>query len=93
MLTRTSSRMVTFKHPFALSAMDWTQPAGTYLVETEEELLESLSFSAYRRVASSIRLPSPGNSLTVEIVSMTPAELDAALARDAGAEPDPGEVG
>jgi hypothetical protein len=84
MLTRASSRMVTFKHPFALSAMDWTQPAGSYLVETEEELLESLSFSAYRRIASSIRLPSPGNPVKVEIVSLTPAELDAALARDSG---------
>ena len=33
--------MVTFTHPFNLSGVDEVQPAGTYTVETDEELLES----------------------------------------------------
>jgi hypothetical protein len=35
MTVRTTSRMVTFTHPFNLSGVDEVQPAGTYTVETE----------------------------------------------------------
>jgi hypothetical protein len=40
MTVRTTSRTVTFVHPFNLSGTDEVQPAGIYTVETDEELLE-----------------------------------------------------
>jgi hypothetical protein len=89
MTMRTSSKTVTFTRPFALNGMDRMQPAGIYAVDTDEELLEGLSFPAYRWLATSIRLPTPGRgSVLVEIVGTTPRELDAALATDAVPVPD-----
>jgi hypothetical protein len=54
---RTTRENVTFDHPFSLGAVDGTQPAGTYTVENDEDLIEGLSFLAYRRVATTIYLP------------------------------------
>jgi hypothetical protein len=39
-----ASRTVTFRRPFTVTGVDEVQPAGTYMVETDEELLEDLSF-------------------------------------------------
>jgi hypothetical protein len=61
------------------------QPAGTYTVETDEELLPGLSFPAYRRIATLIFLRSRGGGAIVEeVVNIDPLELQAAQARDAG---------
>ena len=85
MTVRTSRKTVTFTHPFTLSATDEVQPAGTYAVETEEELLPNLSFAAYRRIATLIFLPSrPGSGIGEQVVEVDPAELEAAQKRDAG---------
>jgi hypothetical protein len=54
MTTRTSTETVTFQHPFRLSRIDEVQPAGHYSIETKEELLEALSFPAYRRHVTSV---------------------------------------
>jgi hypothetical protein len=54
MLTRSRRTKLVFKRPFTLKGLDHPQPAGTYDVETEEELLEGLSFPAYRRVSTTI---------------------------------------
>ena len=56
MTVRTTSRTVTFVHPFNLSGTDEVQPAGTYTVETDEELLQASSIPAYRRIATLLRL-------------------------------------
>src|SRR5690348_11278725 len=81
---RTSSETVTFRHPFKLSGADDVQPAGRYIVETDEELLQTLSFPAYRRLSTVIRLPGRSNSMELaRIINVDPAELSAALARDA----------
>jgi hypothetical protein len=73
-----------FRHPFVLDGFDYALPAGIYTVETVEELLQGLSFPAYRWLASSIRIPPrPGSRTLVEVVGTNPAELDAALVRDA----------
>jgi hypothetical protein len=84
MTVRTTSKTVTFMHPFNLSGTDEVQPAGTYTVETDEELLEPLSFPAFRRISTLMRLParSMGTMLT-QIVETNPVELAEALARDA----------
>ena len=34
---RTTETMVTFRHPFVLTALEATRPAGTYRLVTEEE--------------------------------------------------------
>ena len=83
MTVRTTSKTVTFMHPFNLSGTDEVQPAGTYTVETDEELLEPLSFPAYRRISTLIRLSArtTGTVLT-QIVETNPVELAGALARD-----------
>jgi hypothetical protein len=80
MTVRTSCMTVTFKRPFAVSGMDEMQPAGTYTIEIDEELLEGLSFPAYRRIATSVRLPAqPGSSIRGQVAQMDPGEVDAAL--------------
>ena len=43
MTVRTTSKTVTFMHPFSLSGTDEVQPAGTYTVETDEELLQVIA--------------------------------------------------
>ena len=84
MTVRTTSRTVTFMHPFNLSGMDKEQPAGTYTMETDEELLQTLSLPAYKRISTLIRLPAPpGSTVLTQIVEVNPLELAAALARDA----------
>ena len=81
---RTSRRTVTFTRPFSLSGIDGVQPAGSYTVETDEELLPGLSFPAYRRVATLIFLPArPGDAVSGRVATVDPLELEAAQERDA----------
>jgi hypothetical protein len=85
MSVRTSRKTVTFTQPFSLSGIDEVQPAGTYTVETDEELLPGVSFPAYRRIASLIFLrPRGGGPVVEEVVNIDPLELQAAQERDAG---------
>jgi hypothetical protein len=83
MTVRTSNKTVTFTRPFSLSGID-AQAAGTYTVETTEELLQGLSFPAYRRMETLIFLPSrPGGAFVERVVKVDPLELEAAQKRDA----------
>lgn len=86
MTVRTTKKTVTFTNPVFLDGLDEVLSPGTYQVETDEELLDGLSFQAYRRVLTLIHLPAkagrPGLSQTVAI---TPDALDAALKRDEAA--------
>ncbi|MBM6584368.1 hypothetical protein ILT44_29675 [Microvirga sp. BT689] len=76
---RTTRESITFDHPFLLMAVDKLQPAGTYTVDIDEELIEGLSFLAYRRVATTIYLPLvQGNKGSVQAVRVDPQELTAA---------------
>jgi hypothetical protein len=83
MTKRTSKKTVTFRKPFVLGGFDEVLPAGAYSVETDEELLEGISFPAYRRILTVIHLraksDNPGLTRTLTI---DPNELDAALKRD-----------
>jgi len=79
-MNRTTSTQVTFTRPFRLDGVDDVLPAGTYPVETEEELLQSVSFPVWQRVATVILLPRRA------AVAIEPADLAAALALDAGAK-------
>jgi hypothetical protein len=87
MRTRTTSRTVTFARAFFISGIEGVCPAGTYVIQTYEELLEPLSFVAYRRISTSIQLLQPaGRAGVVETHIIDPAALEAALARDAADE-------
>jgi hypothetical protein len=51
-MTRTKRSTLTFNRAFTLEGVDRSFPAGAYELVMDEELIEGLSFSAYRRVAS-----------------------------------------
>lgn len=88
MTVRTTKKTVTFANPFTLGDFDEILPAGTYDVETDEELLEGLSFHAYRRILTLIQLPVKSGHLgLLRTLTIDPNELDAALARDLAASP------
>ena len=59
-MMRSTIERVTFRHAFTLRGVDERQPPGTYEVETDEEPIVGLSFLAYRRVATAIRIPMAG---------------------------------
>ena len=83
MTIRTTRTTVTFRRAFVLAGLDEEQPAGVYDVETDEERMEGLSFSAYRRVQTLIHLhPKTGNPTLIQTMKIDPDELDAALQRD-----------
>jgi len=84
MTMRTTSRTVTFTRPFMLSGIVEPQPAGSYTVETDEELIGNAPITAYRRISTLIRLPGrPGSLVLEQVVDIDAGELAAALARDA----------
>ena len=84
MTTRVITKTVVFARPFVVADADGEQPPGVYTVDTEEELLESVSFPAYRRVSTVMHCPAPGG--ITRFVTIDPIALDAALARDGKAD-------
>jgi hypothetical protein len=80
---RSSRRAITFLHPFNFAGLDGTQPAGTYIVVTEEEQITGISFEGWRRTETSLRLPAIGRDTGVEqVIVINPQDLAEALARD-----------
>jgi hypothetical protein len=82
MLTRTQRATLVFVSPFRLAGESRPRPAGTYLVETEEELIEGLSFPAYRRTGTTITLRSAHPGGLVQALGVDPADLARAHAAD-----------
>ena len=80
MTIRTTRKTVTFARPFILKGVDRILPAGDYRVLTDEELIEELSFPAYRRVSRMIFVPTSASS--VEMVPVDPLDLQVAQGRD-----------
>ena len=86
MTIRTLTKTVVFEKPFLLPSIDRALPAGDYEVVSEEELLEGLSFPAYRRLQTYIhRRPTPDQKGLAPSYVVDPTDLDAALARDQAA--------
>lgn len=84
MTVRTCHAFVTFARPFSLVGIDELQPAGTYTVETTEELLRDEPVAAYRRSVTMIFLPlRPGGAFLERVVGIDPLELEAAQKKDA----------
>jgi len=83
MTVRTHYTTVTFRRPFRLGDFDEVLPAGAYSLETDEELLEGISFPAYQRILTLMHLhPEPGHPGVERFLKVDPKELDEALARD-----------
>ena len=55
-------RAVTFRRPFILPELEGPRPAGTYRLVTDEEEISGLSFLAFRRIGTMLRLPSLATS-------------------------------
>ena len=80
---RTRSQTVTFRRSFVLDGLDEVLPAGSYSIETDEELLEVLSFAAYRRTSTRIHLAAkPARPGIARTLIVDPKALDAAVRRD-----------
>jgi hypothetical protein len=58
-------------------------PAGDYVIETEEELIQGLSFPAYRRVSTTLHVDRiPGRPGQKESWQIVPEALETALVLD-----------
>ena len=86
MTTRTCRKLVTFAQPFLLRAIDAVVPAGTYKVDTDEELIDGLSFLAYHRTATWIHLPSIATNS--QMILVQPSELEGGYELHQASEPD-----
>lgn len=81
---RTTRKSVTFSSPFVLAGVDEKFDAGTYVVETREEMIEGLTFVAYRRIATTIEAPFKGfGQAARQVTTIDPKDLEAAMNRDA----------
>lgn len=87
MTTRTRRETATFQRPFSLNDLGRNLPAGVYEVMTDEELIEGVSFPAYRRVSTMILVPAEPPSSAVEMLTIDPSDLAVALERDAWTAP------
>ncbi len=82
MTTRSHGKSVAFSHSFELKGVDRLLPPGEYRVVTDEELIEELSFSVYRRVATMIIVPVDSHrASSVEMVTIDPLDLQEDRAR------------
>jgi hypothetical protein len=84
--TRTQRKTVTFDRPFLLKGMDRILLPGDYVVVTDEELVEGLSFPVYRRVSTSMMVPAQNRPSSVEMLTIDPRDLEAAQERDAATD-------
>ena len=79
---RTTRKNVKFNHPFLIEGVDRVLPAGVYEVVTDEELIEGLSFPVYRRLATMILAPKRSSQPSIEMFTIDPRDLAAAMKRD-----------
>ncbi len=84
MNTRSIRSTVTFSNPFALPGYPDALPAGDYDLLAEEELLQGLTFEAYRRTATFLTVSGAGGQAgRTEMRSVSERDLKEALRRDA----------
>lgn len=83
MTARTTETEVTFKYPFRLKSCSEPLGAGTYRLVVDEELIESLSFTAYRKVATHFELPAVSvASIHRRFLQVSSMEIEDAMERD-----------
>jgi hypothetical protein len=83
MFARTKHRRVHFTGPFWIPDLSEMVPPGDYDVDEDEELIEGISWLAYRRVATFIRLPATAeNKFRMRLLAIAPEELERLIAVD-----------
>ena len=83
MLTRSTRSSVTFSHDFTIGDSQRELPPGTYELLVEEELMQGLSFEAYRRTATYLMVQGRGSHAGQTTMYMTTQEeLEHAIACD-----------
>ena len=80
-MNRVTHKTVVFQRPFVLDHTEGEFPPGAYMIETEEELLDTISFPAYRRLSTVMQF-AEANGI-ISCIRIDPIALDLALARDA----------
>jgi hypothetical protein len=84
MTERTTETEITFAHSFVLSSLVMPLEAGTYRLIVDEEEIEGLSFSAFRRTSTQLEIPSIATVVgTRQRLQVSSHEIETALARDA----------
>ncbi len=79
MTTRSTRRTVTFRRPFVLEDFPALAPAGDYVIDTEEEKIDTVLSSSWRRISTTIRMRVDG---AIEFRLVDPQALQDALVRD-----------
>lgn len=80
---RSTKTSVTFANPFSLPGYLGELPAGQYEVLVEEELLQGLSFEAWRRTSTFLTVRGRGSRAgRTELRATSDSDLKAALNRD-----------
>ena len=87
MTVRSRREVVTFRHPFEIRGIDRVLPPGSYDVITDEEMIEGLSFAAFRRVATLIEVPAAVGR-AMELISIGSVDLSDAQRIDASRHND-----
>lgn len=86
-MERTTETEITFVHPFMLNSLIMPLQAGTYRLIVDEEEIEGLSFSAFKRTSTQIEIPSITTTVGARHrIRVSPQEIETALAKDAQAE-------
>src|SRR6201995_3418180 len=83
MTIRSRREIVTFRRPFRIRNIERLLPAGAYEVVTDEETIEGLTLPVYRRIATTIIVPSQGTGGAMEMLSIGTVDLANAQAADA----------
>ncbi|KSV61794.1 hypothetical protein [Sinorhizobium sp. Sb3] len=83
MFARTKHRTVHFDQPFWMPDLGEIVSPGDYQVDEDEELIEGISWLAYRRVATFITLPATAaNEYRKRLIAIDPEELERLIAVD-----------
>lgn len=83
MTSRTTHTIVTFSGPFRLTGIEGELSAGQYAVDTDEDLVEGVSWQAYQRTGTFLHVPAIGiAALQSQVFAIDPVELETALAND-----------
>jgi hypothetical protein len=85
MTSRTQRESLVFRRPFLLPGWPEPQAAGRYAVDTEEELIEGLSFPAWRRVSTILMRQHDRPGGLIEAIPVDPRDLARAQAADVAA--------
>jgi hypothetical protein len=83
MTIRSRRESVTFRHPFRIHGIERLLPAGRYDLIADEETIEAETFSAWRRIGTTIILPAEQAGDAMQMLSIHVLDLADARRIDA----------